>query len=41
MKSLKKEKRIMEIRSAEGGEDARLFVAELALAYIRLFNKEG
>ena len=28
--------RIVEIRAAEGGEDARLFVADLALAYLRL-----
>ncbi len=40
MKS-KQEKRIIEIRSAEGGEDARIFVAELALAYIRLAGKMG
>lgn len=35
------EKRIIEIRAAEGGEDARLFVADLAQAYIRLANREG
>lgn len=28
--------RILEIRAGEGGEDARLFVAELANAYLRL-----
>lgn len=35
------DKRILEIRAAEGGEDARLFAAELAQAYIRLANREG
>lgn len=38
---MKIEKRIIEIRAAEGGEDARLFVADLALAYIRLAGREG
>lgn len=38
---MKTEKRTIEIRAAEGGEDARLFVADLALAYIRLANREG
>lgn len=38
---MKTEKRIIEIRAAEGGEDARLFVAELAQAYIRLANREA
>lgn len=38
---MKIEKRIIEIRAAEGGEDARLFVADLALAYIRLASREG
>lgn len=31
-----KEKRIIEIRAAEGGEDARRFVADLTIAYQRL-----
>ena len=35
------QKRRMEIRAAEGGADARLFVAELAIAYIRMFDREG
>lgn len=35
------ETRCIEIRAAEGGADARLFVAELALAYIRLADREG
>lgn len=39
--TMKTEKRIIEIRAAEGGEDARLFVADLAQAYIRLANREG
>ena len=29
-------KRTIEIRAGEGGEDARLFVAELAAAYLKL-----
>lgn len=29
-------KRIIEIRAGEGGDDAKLFVAELALAYLKL-----
>lgn len=33
--------RIVEIRAAEGGADARQFVAELALAYIRLADAAG
>ena len=28
-------KRIIEIRAGEGGDDAKLFVAELAIAYIK------
>lgn len=28
--------RILEIRAGEGGGDARLFVADLAVAYLRL-----
>lgn len=28
-------KRIVEIRAGEGGDDAKLFVAELALAYLK------
>lgn len=34
-------KRIMEIRAAEGGLNSRLFVAELALAYLNLANREN
>ena len=33
--------RTIEIRAAEGGEDSRLFVAELAAAYIRLAEREN
>jgi protein subunit release factor A len=33
------ESRTIEIRAAEGGEDARLFVAELASAYQRLAER--
>ncbi len=34
-------KRLLEIRAAEGGEDARLLVGELAQAYIRHFGRVG
>jgi protein subunit release factor A len=34
-------KRTVEIRAAEGGEDSKLFVADLAQAYIRLAGKLG
>ena len=34
-------KRILEIRSAEGGEDAKLFVKDLAAAYIKHFTRVG
>lgn len=34
-------KRIIEIRAAEGGDDAKLFVDELAAAYGRLFIRKG
>lgn len=30
----------VEIRAGEGGEDARLFVAELAQAYVRLADRK-
>lgn len=33
--------RIVEIRSAEGGEDSKLFVRDLASAYIKTFQKLG
>lgn len=33
--------RLIEIRAAEGGEDSRLFVAELAQAYLRACQREG
>lgn len=33
--------RIVEIRSAEGGEDSKLFVRDLGLAYIKTFQKLG
>jgi len=35
------DRRILEIRAAEGGLDARIFVAELAMAYLRFFEHEG
>jgi protein subunit release factor A len=35
------EKRHIEIRAAEGGEDAALFAADLAAAYTKLASKLG
>lgn len=32
---------VMEIRAAEGGEDARIFCAELAGAYLRMADRVG
>ena len=34
-------KRILEIRSAEGGEDSKLFVKDLGVAYIKHFTRVG
>lgn len=34
-------KRTIEIRAGEGGEDARLFVSELAACYIKLAARHG
>lgn len=34
-------KRVMEIRAAEGGDDSKLFVKDLAQAYIKMFQREG
>lgn len=34
-------KRIVEIRAAEGGEDSKLFVKDLAAAYTKQFTKFG
>lgn len=34
-------KRVIEIRAAEGGEDSKLFVSDLADAYQRLGTKKG
>lgn len=36
-----KMKRIIEIRAAEGGEDSKLFVKDLAAAYIKHFTRVG
>lgn len=33
--------RVMELRAGEGGTDARLFVGELAQAYLRLAAHKG
>lgn len=37
----KVEKLYLEIKAAEGGEDSRLFVAELATAYLKTAAKCG
>jgi len=34
-------KRILELRPAEGGEDAALFASELMTSYIRLSDRKG
>lgn len=34
-------KRVLEIRSAEGGDDSKLFVRDLAKAYLKFFEKKG
>jgi protein subunit release factor A len=34
-------RRIIEIRSAEGGQDSQIFVGELANAYERLARNQG
>lgn len=34
-------KRVLEIRAAEGGEDSKLFVEDLATAYEKTFLKLG
>lgn len=34
-------KRVIEIRAAEGGEDSKLFVNDLAQAYQKLSTKKG
>jgi len=34
-------KRILEIRAAEGGDDAKLFVKDLAQAYAKHFDRVG
>lgn len=34
-------KKIIEIKAAEGGTDAKLFVSDLANAYIKLSTKLG
>ena len=33
--------RFIEIRAAEGGDDAKLFVKDLAKAYVKLAAREG
>jgi protein subunit release factor A len=33
--------RMLEIRAAEGGEDSKLFVNDLAQAYLRLAQRAG
>lgn len=34
-------KKVIEIRAAEGGEDSKLFVKDLAQAYIRMGQRLG
>ena len=34
-------KRVVEIRAAEGGEDSKLFVVDLAQAYQKHFTRVG
>ena len=34
-------KRVIEIRSAEGGEDSKLFVKDMAQAYIKFAQSKG
>lgn len=34
-------KRMIEIRAAEGGEDSKLFVKDLANAYVRMAQRLG
>lgn len=34
-------KRVIEVRAAEGGEDSKLFVRDLAQAYIRFAQSKG
>lgn len=35
------QKRILEIRQAEGGQDSALFVSDLSVAYQKLFTRLG
>ena len=41
MKGYKKMKKMIEIRAAEGGEDSKLFVRDLAQAYIKFAQSKG
>jgi protein subunit release factor A len=34
-------KTIVEIHSAEGGDDSKLFVKDMAQAYIKMFQRHG
>lgn len=34
-------KRVIEIRSAEGGEDSKLFVKDMAQAYMKFAQSKG
>lgn len=34
-------KKVIELRSAEGGDDSKLFTEDLAIAYEKTFNKLG
>ena len=34
-------KRVIEIRAAEGGEDSKLFVKDMAQSYIKFADRKG
>jgi protein subunit release factor A len=34
-------KRVIEIRAAEGGDDSKLFVKDMAQAYIKFADRKG
>lgn len=34
-------KRVIEIRAAEGGDDSKLFVKDLAQAYVKFADRKG
>lgn len=34
-------KRVLELRAAGGGDDAKIFVAQLSVAYLKLADRKG